>query len=79
MGPQLLSNVRTVIIVFLQNAIKIHHPIIQIAQDAVSFPFNIPQSLLFRPVKEVAGPHSKLRENIMTSLGLPQFLLREQR
>lgn len=51
----------------------------QIAQDAVSFPFNIPQSLLFRPVKEVAGPHSKLRENIMTSLGLPQFLLREQR
>lgn len=38
MGPQLLSNVRTAITVFLQNAIKIHQPIIQMAQDAFSFP-----------------------------------------
>lgn len=42
MGPQLLSNVRRVIIVFLQNAIKIHHPIMQITQDAVSAAIQYP-------------------------------------
>lgn len=60
MGPQLLSNVRGVIIVFLPNAIKIHHPVIHITQDAASFPIQYSLIPVFRPVKEVAGPDSKL-------------------
>lgn len=45
-------------------------------------PFNIPQSLLLRLVKEEAGPHSNpssAEGNIRTSVGPPQFLLRKQR